>query len=163
MWTSQGWRRGSPAHLFSTVHGCSGVTEAAGPTLLQSTRTGDHARMASPGMGTHPIRKRGPGRNATVERRNLLMVCRWELNTGRSGGGTSGLWWCWSVMASVLHRICRGKKIWTRCKEIAVSVLIWYFVMLLISNQRHTDPTSISTFITSLSTLLISSRKQPNL
>lgn len=44
--------------------------------LLQNTRTGDRARMASPGMGAHPIRKRGPGRSAAVERRNLVTVCR---------------------------------------------------------------------------------------
>ncbi|CAG11903.1 unnamed protein product [Tetraodon nigroviridis] len=32
--------------------------------------------MASPGVGTHPARQRGPGRTAAVERRNLLTVCR---------------------------------------------------------------------------------------
>ncbi|XP_056900914.1 RUN domain-containing protein 3B isoform X3 [Takifugu flavidus] len=37
--------------------------------------------MASPGMGTHPIRKRGPGRSAAVERRNLLTVCRFSVKT----------------------------------------------------------------------------------
>lgn len=65
-----------PRPSFYTVYGSSGVTEAAGPALLQNTRTGYQARMASPGMGTHPIRKRGPGRSAAVERRNLLTVCR---------------------------------------------------------------------------------------
>ena len=34
--------------------------------------------MASLGVGLQLIRKRGAGRSAAVERRNLLTVCRWE-------------------------------------------------------------------------------------
>lgn len=34
--------------------------------------------MASLGAGLHVTRRRGAGRSAVVERRNLLTVCRWE-------------------------------------------------------------------------------------
>lgn len=35
--------------------------------------------MASLGVGLHLVRRRGAGRSAAVERRNLLTVCRWGL------------------------------------------------------------------------------------
>lgn len=132
-----------------TVYGSCRVTEAAGPALLQRARTGEHARMASPGMGAHPIRKRGAGRSAAVERRNLLTVCRWEQDCGRrGGGGASGLQWCWSVYVFNNAQTFVGKKknkknIWTWSRDVNVSVFMWYLSTPFISHQHHLHPPSL--------------------
>lgn len=89
------WCRGSGAGTERTASGRS---------------LGLGSGMASLGVGLHLIRKRGAGRSAAVERRNLLTVCRWEsltlispLMTGRMKQRL-GLWRqiCW-VRLSWLH------------------------------------------------------------
>ncbi|KAA8591605.1 hypothetical protein FQN60_016979, partial [Etheostoma spectabile] len=59
--------------------GAEGAERGLRTTSARSLRHGPG--MASLGVGLHLIRKRGAGRSAAVERRNLLTVCRFSVKT----------------------------------------------------------------------------------
>lgn len=149
------------SHRLTDIDGlivpwCGGAEDSAAPP---DTNPG----MASLGAGLHHVRKRGAGRSAVVERKNLLTVCRWgflsALMTGEDEAAsaaefmTADLLILMSESGIGMHLFkvsFKGSRItaliylscdlmcvqsWGKNKELAISRLLWCF--FLHSNDNY--------------------------
>lgn len=136
MSTSQGWHSGSSAHLSTLPMVPPGwrrrLVLPCCRTQGQATTHGWHRRA----WGRIPSAS-GDLEGAPRWKGGICWRCageNWILEGAEEEPAVcndAGPWWLQYYITFV------GEKIWTRNKEMAVSVLIWHFIMPLISHQTH--------------------------